>query len=97
MMKEMNHRFGFYLVSTLMIVMLLFLYSDVKGLSNDVDALLESAQNDVGLDPVFLQQLQDQRELQMGVEGETETTETMNAEEEADMEDVSDEEATTEL
>jgi len=44
MMKEMNHRFGFYLISILMIVMLCFIYLDVRGLSNDVDFLLEGSQ-----------------------------------------------------
>lgn len=47
----MNHRFGFYLISVLMIVMLGFIYLDVRRLSADVDALLQSTQNEMEFNP----------------------------------------------
>lgn len=61
MMKEMNHRFGFYLISTIMIVMLFFIYLDVNRLNADVDALLESSQMNQPFDMELLEQLQSQQ------------------------------------
>tara|TARA_B100000678_G_C17863564_1_gene364215 strand:+ start:29 stop:352 length:324 start_codon:yes stop_codon:yes gene_type:complete len=59
-MKEMNHRFGFYLVSALVIVMLIFIYLDVRMLHKDVDALLQSADSGIVFDPMMIQEMQDQ-------------------------------------
>ena len=60
MMKEINHRFGFYLVSVLVVTLLVFLYLDVRSLSRDVNTLL-IANSEAGLDPMFLAQ---QKELE---------------------------------
>ena len=74
-MKELNHRFGFYLVSVLMIVMLVFLYLEVRGLSQDVDVILNSAQSDVGLDPLFIAQMEAAKKQRAEAELESEEVE----------------------
>jgi hypothetical protein len=47
MMKEMNHRFGFYFLSAVMIIMLVLIYLDVQNLSREVNEVLQSAGDEV--------------------------------------------------
>jgi hypothetical protein len=87
MMNEMNHRFGFYLISVLMIVMLIFIYLDVRRLNADVNALLQSTQNEMNYNPAMYPSrdnelidpaidLEGETQAEVGEDADIETSET---------------------